>query len=771
MSNYNVEYTDLQYIGKYMPRKDARDIVTGKCIFLDDFSVPGQLYGRSLRSPHAHARILSINTDKAKALKGVRAVLTDSDLPENWLLGWPPSKRPLDSHLRFVGDCVAYVAADTVEIADEALDLIEVEYEVLPAVFDGIAAARPDAEQLYPGQFAGNEIPGGFPPFQRQGLYWHLQRGDTEAGFAESEYIIEEFMEYNKMPTPLAAEPPQVIIRWDGGLDFHCWATSQGSGVFRQLGSFIIPGSNLVVETFNVGGSFGNKHAMTAQFICGAALSMATKRPVKVAMTKTEQLSAYEMRLGSQMKMKIGVGKDGYLKAVKGFWTVDAGAIGNTTQGQIGVGLGEAQIIGGKCVNWDIDTALMATNRIPAGIARGYGGMELNACLSLLYCRAMEAANIDPVEFYKKNYISAGDRFVWRDGLLWKACDVNYVPAIQAAADKFGWKDAWKGWGKPSWVSPDGKRARGAGCAILGNADLGEDNNECIVRISPDIVGDSCHVVLHMDVAECGQGQRSSLCKMVAEILNVPYENVSTTSPGQGNHNPFALGLCGSRGTITYGRPVCMACEDLRDQLFKLAEPKLEVPPDTMELVNFGVRSKHMPERFVAWKHLIPEMLSLVGYGKHVETFGIPACLVFFLEAEVDLETGQTQILRVLSGSDVGKVIDPKSLESQFHGGIGAATMDSALFEETILDKQTGRNLAFNLIEYKWRPFNMFPKFDTSILETPIPSFQFKAMGVGEITGAGSAPAVMQAIYNATGVHVTEYPATPKVILKALGKI
>lgn len=771
MSKYETKYSDFKYIGHSTPRKEARGIVTGKTTFLDDFTVPNTLIGRCLRCPHPHAMIKSINVEKAKQVKGVHAVLTYKDVNPAWNMGWPPIKPILDEHLRFVGDPVAFIAADTAEIADEAVELIEVEYEILPASFTGWDAIQDDAAQLYPGIFQHNEVMPGFPPFQPEGPWWHLERGNVEKGFEECAYIAEDRVEYNKMPSPMAPEPPEAIVRWDEDLNFKIWTTTQGTMITRAFLGALMPTANFKVEAFNVGGSYGNKETMSAILVCGIVLSMATRRPVKVKLTKTEQLLCHEIRLGSQIQAKIGMDKDGVVKAVKGKWVVDTGYISMTTQGQVCVGLGEANLIMGKCPNWDLDSQLIATNKTPAGIARGYGGMELNACLNILMCRTMEAGGFDPVEVYKKNYISDGDRYQWRDGIYWKAHTVDYKQIIQACADKFGWKDKWKGWGKPSWVSPDGKRVRGIGCGVFGNADASEDNNEAYVKIDPYAFSENAHVVLVCDIPESGQGTRSNAIKMVAEILNIKYEDVDITPIGSGDFNPNGFGLCGSRGTITYGRAVCNAAEEARRKLFELAEPVLHVPVDTMVLDDYGVRAKHRPERFVKWKDLLPHFLTLTAYGKHLESFGIPSCVVNFAEVEVDLETGKYDVIRMIGGSDVGQIIDPKSLEMQFHGGIGAAAMDSAVYEEGILDTATGRNMSYNMIEHKWRPFNNFPEFETEVMESQFDTFQFKAVGIGEITGASTAPVILQAISNAVGVHVSEYPATPQVILKALGKL
>lgn len=324
--NENYSSENYRYVGRVnVPRKDAREIVTGKCTFLDDFSLPQLLIGRAKRSPHAHARIKSINVEKARALNGVAAVLTYKDIDQSWLMGWPPMKPILGERVLYVGDPVALVAAETREIADEAIELIEVEYEVLPAVTSGIEAIKDGAPQLYPGMFKNNIVTPGYPPFQKDGPFWHLVKGDPEKGFEECAYIAEDTVEFSKMAAPASPEPPGAIVRWEGG-------------------------------------SYGNKQSQVQIVSSAAVLSMKTGRPVKFYQTKAEQMCCFETRLGSQVHAKIGMDKDGVVKAVKAEWTVDTGCLSNATQGQIGVGIGEAQLVMCKCPNWDLDTNLVVTN-------------------------------------------------------------------------------------------------------------------------------------------------------------------------------------------------------------------------------------------------------------------------------------------------------------------------------------------------------------------------------------------------------------------------
>jgi CO/xanthine dehydrogenase Mo-binding subunit len=265
-------------------------------------------------------------------------------------------------------------------------------------------------------------------------------------------------------------------------------------------------------------------------------------------------------------------------------------------------------------------------------------------------------------------------------------------------------------------------------------------------------------------------GQRSNLAKMVAEIMNIPYEHVEVT-PTSTKINPTGFGLCGSRGTITYGHAISNACEDAKKKLCQLAVPYLEVEADAMVLRDYGVGCVARPSKFVTWKKLIPQDLTLTGYGQHIENFSTPNFMMVFLEVEVNKETGLVSVIKWLSGADAGQIIDPAALEMQLQGGIGAACLDTATYEEHIIDPVLKRTLTYNMIEYKWRPFNEFPEFDSVVLESQFDTFQFKAVGLGEISGAAAASATLQAVSNAIGVQVSQYPATPDVILKALGRL
>ena len=469
---------EYKYIGKNCVRKDAREIVTGAAVYTDDYQMTGMIYGTVKKSPYPHAIIKSIDCEKAKALEGVRAVLTYKDLNEmhmNPMMGWPPHKPLLDQHLRYVGDAVALVAADTLDIAQEACDLIEVEYEVLPAVYDGLSAIKDGAPQLYD-QFDHNICPGGLELMQLDGKFWHLVRGDVDKAFEEKcAYEAEDAIEFMGMCAPNAPEPPGVIVKWEGGMKFSLWGTSQSAFLLKLVNESVLPGIKYEPYTFHTGGSYGNKQSMTFQTTAATALAYVTKLPVKVYQTRVEQMTNYQTRLGTQVHARMGIDKDGIIRAFKGDWKVVAGAFNDNLQGNIGVGLGETQLIMGKCHDWDLNSDIVVTNKQPAGIVRGYGGQELNSCLSMLVTRVARAGNFDPVDVFAKNYVSDGDSYIWRDGLPWRAHSIQYEQMIRNTAEKFGWKDKWKGWGVPTWTSEDGRYVRGVGCSAIGNADVGED--------------------------------------------------------------------------------------------------------------------------------------------------------------------------------------------------------------------------------------------------------------------------------------------------------
>lgn len=747
-----------RFIGKPTPRKDAQDIVTGRAKYIDDLKQPEMLCGKVLRSPHPHANIKNIDTKKAEALPGVRAVLTHRDVPD-WKTGMPKHAPVLSQKVRFVGDAVALVAAETEEIACAALDLIRVEYEKLPAVYDMEEAMEPDAPQLYP-EFRGNIV----PPFPAFGLNTmnELIKGDIEAGFEAADFISEGTAKYENIANPLPVEPPGVIARWESDNQLTVWSGTQSASWHRFVMQSKMGFPDIRAINTHCGGSFGSKNYAPQPLFYAAALAKATGRPVKVYYSKEEQFGVFVLRLGSRFRGKIGMKRDGTVTAVSGDWFVDTGAYSDMPQAQIAVGCGEAQLVL-RCPNWNLKTHLVCTNRCPSGIIRGFGGQELESSLAPILHELMKKADLDPVEFFKKNYVKPGEDYIWREGGHWVCQGKDYSEAMDKGAEAFGWKEKWKGWLKPTAVK--GPKRIGVGVGIHGNADVGEDESEAYIRLNPDATA-----VIHVLISESGMGQRSSLCKMAAEVLRLPLDRIHIT-PADTLVNPYEFGLVGSRGTYAVGSAVVKAAEEAKKRLFDLAAPLLEAPLEDLETEDGKVFIKSRPGISVSWSRAIGIMQTCMGFGRFEPDYSMPNFLALFMEVEVDTETGRIDLTRVLGASDVGQIIDPFSIEGQLYGALGSAGTDSAIFEESILDRSNGHLMNLNMTDYKWRTFLELPDFQKTLLETPFQTRTFGAVGFGEIVTSPGPGAILMAVSNAVGKRFNEYPLTPDRILKALGRL
>jgi xanthine dehydrogenase molybdenum-binding subunit len=750
----------FQFVGRPTARRDARDIVTGRTRFLGDLVFPGMLYGKVVRSPYAHAVIKRIDKQRAEQVKGVEAVLTYEDVPPTWRGGTPRVLRVLDRKVRFVGDAVALVAAATEAAAEEAASLVEVEYQVLPPVLSIDEALRPGAPQLYP-EFPGNVVTPGMPFFGPKSLK-ELVIGDVEQGFADADVVVEGSASYENLPNPLPAEPPGVIALWEEPNRATLWLSTQ----FPYQDKIILYhalGKEVEVRTIGLacGGSFGSK-ILAWPFYCYAVLlSRATGKPVKMVMSKEEHLAAFALRLGSRVKARIGMKKDGTVTAVAGEWFIDTGYYSMTTQAQVAVGLGEAQIMI-RCSNWDLKPTIVCTNRTASGMVRGFGGQELKCALMPIICRALAELDLDPFEFLKKNYLKPGDGYFWRDGYWYTYRGIDYTPAMEEGAARFGWKEKWKGWLKPTAV--EGSKRIGVGVGVHGNADIGEDASEALVRLHPEGTA-----VVFCCVTEFGTGQVSNYLKMAAEVLGLPLERV-VMGPADSLVTPYEFGAVGSRGTYAIGSAVIRAAEDAKQRLFELLAPKLGVSPQDLETENGEVFVRDDPQKRLPWKAMGVDR-TVIGFGRFEPDYSLANCLMSFVEVEVDTETGEVGLRKVVNATDVGRIIDPPGIRGQLNGCLGSAGIDTAIFEETVLDRRTGHVLTHNLVDYKWRTFLDLPAIENVVRETPFPTHRFRAVGVGEIATSPGPAAVLMAVSNAIGAWVTEYPVTPERVLKALGKI
>ena len=640
---------EYRFIGKATPRKDATDIVTGKAEFISDIKLANMLYGRVLRSPYPHANIVDIDTSKSEDLFGVKAVLTYKDVPD-WKGGLPPHVRVLDSKVRYVGDAVALVAAETEEGAEEGLELIDVKYERLPAVYDVEEAMKPDAPQLY-FEFPGNVLPPGCPLYGPKALQ-EVVLGDVEKGFEEADIITEGTYKYENIPNPLPIEPPGVIVKWESSKKLIVWSATQTTNVVKLSAEKLLGSVDVRSIGVACGGSYGTKTNYWQLVLPAAALAKVTGRPVKLCYTKEEHLATFTLRLGSRIHGKVGIKKDGTVTAMSGEWLVNTGAFSHLTQGQVAVGCGEAQLML-RCPNWNLKPKVVCTNRNASGTVRGFGGQELKCAFIPILTEAMEKADVDPVEFFKKNFVKPGDGYYWRDGNWWIYRGIDFSKAIEKGAEVFAWKHKWKGWQKPTALN--GSRRRGVGVGVHGNADIGEDVSEAYVRLNPNATA-----VIHICISEHGTGQRSSLCKMVAEILRLPLDRVNITPPDT-LVNPFEFGPVGSRGTYAMGSAVIAAAQEAKQKLLGRAALMLKVNPEDLEtedgvdervalhqLPSLDLWNDHFPGRFPGYWELKTKADWAEAFSHLRGTFGEPlgvqhACPARAEEAPARLRSGSRQ--------------------------------------------------------------------------------------------------------------------------------
>jgi CO/xanthine dehydrogenase Mo-binding subunit len=749
---------NYRYIGKPAPRRDAPEIVTGAAQFLDDLKFQNQLYGKVKRSPHAHALIQKIDKRKAEALPGVKAVVTWEDIPD-WRGGTPRNVRVLDKKVRYVGDAVALVAATSEQIAEEALGLIDVEYEVLPAVFDIDSALKPDAPLLYE-EFKSNIVPGGTPIYGPNCLQG-VVHGNVDKGFAEADVVAEGTFGYENIPTALPPESIGAIAVWEPPNKATIYGTSQAP-YMDKVTLFHVFNREFEIRSIghHVGAGFGTKFMCWQIQAYAIILARATGRPVKVIYTKEEHMAAFTLRVGSRIHAKVGMKKDGTITAIQGTWYVDTGCYSFTTQCQVAVGSGELMIMA-QCPHWDLKNIIVATNRNASGATRGFGGQELKCSFIPTLSLAMEKAGLDPFDVLKKNFVKPGGGYYWRDGDWYKYRGIDFSKAFDQGAELFGWKEKWKGWLQPSSVN--GPKRRGIGVGVHGNADIGEDAAEAYVQL-----GYNGTATIFLCVAEHGTGQKSNYPKFAAEVLQIPPEKISM-SPADTLVTPFEFGPVGSRGTYAIASAVINAAEDARRQLLEMAAPKLGADPKDLDTCDGVIFIKGHRDKGIKWR-VMGNDRTVLGYGRFEPDFTMCNIMLTFVEVEVDIETGKVSLVRVVNATDIGQIIDPVGLNNQLNGCWGSAGIDSAIFEETILDRRTGHIVNANLIDYKWRTFAELPPVDNAVLETPFPSHRFHAIGVAEITTSSGPSATLMAASNAIGTWLHQYPVTPDRVLKALSK-
>ena len=773
---------NLNVVGKGLHVKDAREKVTGALKYAVDITVQNMAHGKILRCPHPHARVTGIDTRAAEALPGVLGVLTHEDVPQNdWEAAWFNYRgKVLDGVGRFVGDDIAAVAAVSADVAERALELIEVHYEPLPHVLDMELARRQDAPQI---RIEGNER----PPYV---VSW----GDVEQGEAEADFILDCDISYmSQQYAPLGRNA--CVAEWMSDR-VTVWTSSQTpselrDGIHEALG---IPLSRIRVIALPCGSSFGQWWSNNFMLVT-VLLARKVRRPVKIELTNEECMSTVKRRHLERTRGRMGCTRDGRITVAKFDHLIDNGGYG--FKDDVGFFCVD---MWGKARNGNYAIHGINTNLLTAGCMRGVGDCTLGASVERMADRLAEKVGMDPVDFRILNQITAGDelrmqhsrdnmkgnRDAYIEGIpphlrkdwpeLFRLSSGGTRAILERGADAFGWRQRWKGWATPNAVDGPRRRAVGVGTGAHVCGVEFEGSSSAVVRINPD-----GSAKVHCSVGRQGQGSETTQSQVAAEELGLPIGMIEIET-GDTDSCPWNHGSLASSTMYRTGWATRAAANDARRQLLGIASREFfdNIDIDELDITDGEVHPKGEPmsNRRRSFSEVLNELRSeTLGQTSSITgrpSEPMPPSTTFarqfgaqFAEVEVDVETGQVRIVDFLAVQDSGTVVNPQVLKNQVIGGAICGS-GFALYEHLVFDGDTGAIRNANLLDYKLLRCADFPwQADVLFEEAPDPVGPFGARGAGESPIAAGISAVSQAVYNAIGVWV-DLPMTPERVAKAL---
>jgi xanthine dehydrogenase molybdenum-binding subunit len=742
----------LRVVGKPLPRPDAVAKVTGAARFTDDYAWPGMLHARTLRAGVPHARITRIDASRARALPGVAAVLTHADVPGQKNHGLVHNDWPVlcGDTVRYVGDAVAILAAETHEIAAQALALIEVDYAPLPVVDDPVEALKPGAPRVHE---TGNLL-----------KHIHVEHGDIDRGFAEADAVVER--EYRTATTEHAYLEPECAIgrvTEDGRIEVRVGSQIPYADRRQIAQSLGVPEERVRVIGSLIGGGFGGKEDIAGQ-IHVALLAQATGRPVKMLYARHESMIFHPKRHAVQFKVRVGAKRDGTLTATQIELWGDTGAYASL--GDKVMTRAATHASGPYTTpNVRIDCHAAHTNNIPAGAFRGFGVTQSCFAIESALDELAEKLGIDPVALRRKNALRVGSATNTGAVIRESAGLIECIDRVEAEWKLLGTSRAWRA---------GGKRYGWGFAAAYKNTGLGGGANDCStveLEAYPDGTAEA-----RTSAAEIGQGLVGVLASITAEELGLPVEHVRILLSDT-DLTPDGGPTTASRQTYVTGNAARLAAVALRRRLAAVAAEMLDAPAESLVFrdgrVNFGERSAAFGDvvaqaraegQATRLSHLYeaPRTQPLgTGGDMHVAfSYAAQAALV-----EVDEITGEAICLKVISATDVGKAINPLALRGQIEGGI-VMCLGNALTEEFV--QEGGVPLTDRLARYKMPSIRHTPEIVSFIVEDPAADGPYGAKGVGEISSIPTTPAITNAIYAATGARVTRLPVDQDWLLRAM---
>ena len=767
---------ETRVVGHATPKVDAIKLVKGNPAFTDDIDLAGILVAKVLYSPHAHARIVSIDDSKARALPGVHAVLHHGNVTRvRYASGGQSYPNPLpydqvsfDDKVRYVGDRVAAVAADTEEIALAALDLIDVTYDVLPAVFDENEAIAEGAPVIHD----ESDMEGAHDPSRNIVHHLKADTGDIEDGFAAADRIFEQTHRVHQVqPAPI--EPHIAISKWDSDERLVITSSTQVPFHVRRMVAPLLglPVKRIRIIKPRIGGGFGVKQEMLIEDIVGH-LTIATGRPVRLELTREEEFVSSRTRHPQTITFKSGVDAEGRLTAQEMRITANTGAYG--THGltvQLVSGLRGLSSYNSPVKRFDCKVAY--TNIPVPGAYRGYGAPQALFALESHMEDIADALSMDPIEFRRLNWTKVGDPLDIAQKLGEGNQDASVMPIVTSS----GLEEAvlqgqraigWERRNNPEWVQPEDRpnirRGLGFAMAMHGTAIPGLDMGGASLKINDD-----GSFNLLVGATDLGTGSDTVLAQIAAEVVGVSTNDVIVYASDT-DMTPFDTGAYASSTTYISGMAVKHAAEDVRAQIVARAAEILGVDAESIDLHSGAAWASD--ESTVTLETIALSTLHQAGQhqimatASYVSPESPPPYAAQFAEVEVDIETGQVTVIQLVMAVDCGVPINPITSAGQVEGGMVQA-LGYGHCEEMAYDEE-GRMVNARFGPYKIYRSDEMPRLEAILVQTMEPSGPFGAKAIAEIPKDGVAPAMRNAIANATGVRIANIPFTPERVWRAL---
>ena len=771
---------ELRVVGTPVTREDAVDKVTGAARYTTDLALPGMLHAAILTSPHAAARIVRIDTTSARAVPGVRAVLIGDDLDVRLGLYLCDKRILARDVVRYQGEAVAAVAADTLDAARAACRLLRVEYEELPAVFDPRRAIEPGAPLVHPDLASYDHMRGVFFPQAGSNVAHHqkIRKGDAAAALNASDVRIE--VSFDNPPVQhVPMETHAAIAQALTGGRVEVWTSSQSPYTVRHLLALAFGLSHAAVRVHvpYVGGGFGGKAGLGLEPLAYALSKACGGRPVQVSMTREEEFNTTPSRQGLYSTIRLGASRDGRLTALDATYVWDAGAYAD-----YGVNVGRAAAYSGAGPyafdHCSIDSYVVYTNKVYGTAYRGFGHLEVLWGVERAMDRMARELGLDPVEFRRRNLLKEGDTTI--TGEAFTAGHGKPIECLEAAAKAIDW-------GRPSAAPSDAHKVRGKGIAMLHKAPAMPTYTSCAAILKLDEDGAVDVLVSGVDY---GQGTYTVLRQVAAEELGLPIDKVHVTWECDTAMTPYDWQTVASRFAYMGGNAVIEAAADCLAQLRAVASQVLDVPPEELVCCDEKVYPRGDPGRAIAYRSLalgytFPNGNSIggpiIGHGRFIATGltnldpatgqGTPAQFWTYgahgVEIEVDTETGEIEVLRIATALDAGKVLNPLLCHGQVVGGI-VQGLGSALLEGFQFDAE-GRLLNPSFVDYKIPTAKDLPREIVPILlENPQPGGPYGARGVAEHPMISVPSVIGNALFDALGIEFTSLPLSPERVLEKI---